>query len=182
MTIDRYSLKESVAMTLTFFVSVWIGLASCAEYHIIPSPGHQCLVEPCFTLSTFVTGANLYLDSNTSLIFHPGNHLMGSQLIVINVKNFSMISYSTSAGIICDSSLTIQFDRADFIFEAVNHVYLNNINFYGCKHANVVITILIKVSLCNLVLLNCTFERTYIISARDSNVTISQTNFRDYDI
>ena len=120
------------------------------------------VIEPCFTLSSFVIGANqgLYLDSNTSLIFHPGSHLMNSQLItVINVENFSMFSYSTSAGIICDSSLTIQFDHTDFIFEAVDCVYLSNLNFFGCRYVNTanydedtVSIILIKVSISNLVL------------------------------
>lgn len=70
---------------------------------------------------------------------------------------------------------------------------LSNLNFFGCKHTNryvtiyddnIIDTILIKVSVSNLVLLKCIFERTYTnaISARDSNITISQTIFRDYDI
>lgn len=113
-----------------FLVPVWIGFVSCAEYHIIQSPNH-CPVDACLTLSSFVVDANLYVDSNTSLIFHPGNHMMDSELNVTNVENFSMISYSTSAGIICDhSSLTTWFDHADFIFKAIDHVYFKQFELF----------------------------------------------------
>ena len=146
-----------------FLIHLWIGFVSCAVYSIVPSPSHHYPVESCLTLSSFADNTNLYLDFNTSLIVQPGNHTMHSRPIYVrNVINFSMTSYSSkrsSAGIICESS-----SWTDFIFKAINHVYVSNLNFFGCKHINLAnlgltpYSTLIEVSVSNLILQECTFE------------------------
>ena len=113
-----------------------IGFVSCAVYHIVPSPDHCCPVEPCLTLSSFAANVSLHLDNNTLLIFQTGNHSLYSSfnIHITNVVNFSMISASNStkdsnAGIICKNS-----SKTDFIFEAIDVVYINRLNFIGCEH------------------------------------------------
>ena len=167
-----------------FLTYLWIGFVSCAVYHIIPSRNHSCPVESCLTLSSFAISTSLYLDSNTSLIFQPGNHTVHSGLIIKNVATFSMTSYSTkqsSTGIICDENSS----RSDFIFETVDHVHISSLNFYGCECNNIEFALdiaSITVIESNLVLLECIFKgykSTSMITANHSNITIMQCIFRD---
>ena len=174
-----------------FLIHLWIGFVSCAVYHIVPSLNHHCPVESCLTLSSFADNTSLYLDSNTSLIFQMGNHTVHSKLTVTKVINFSMTSYSTkwsSTGIICNS-----YSWSEFTFEAVDHVYVSDLNFFGCERkifrsrfAIVPSDItLITVTVSNLVLLRCTFEYnegTSMISAEHSNITIAQNTFRNNSV
>ena len=161
-----------------FLIQLWIGLISCAMYHIVPSPDHHCPVESCLALSSFAANVSLYLDRNTSLIFQPGNHTVHSELNVTNVTEFSMTSYSakqSSVGITCDKLLSLLF-----FFEAVDYVHLSNLKFFGCESTLSEIGptehTLIKAILSNLILLEYTFEsnkgRIVIISAEYSNITI----------
>ena len=154
-------------------------------YHIVPSPSHDCPVESCLTLSSFAANVTLYLDSNTSLIFQPGNHTVQSKLNIANVAAFSMTSYSaeqSSLRIICKSSL-LSF----FIFEAVDNIYITNLKFFGCENT-IDMTLwatestLIKATAAHsLILLRCIFENNEgsitMISAEYSNITVAQTIF-----
>ena len=172
-----------------FLIQLWIGSISCAVYHIVPSPSHDCPVESCLTLSSFIDDVSLYLDNNTSLIFQPGNHTMRSKLNITNVTEFLMTSYSAMANqsslhIICETPLL-----SCFIFEAVDYVYITslNFNFFGCEQKIFEIdfteqeSILIEAIASSLMLLGCTFENNegsiIMISAGYSNITVTQTTF-----
>jgi predicted outer membrane repeat protein len=94
-----------------------------------------------------------------------------------------MIAKQSSAGISCGSSLL-----SIFTFEAVDHVYISNLNLFGCKNTineiePVESTLIMITSIAsNLVFLECTFENNegvIMISAMYSNITIAQTTFRD---
>ena len=153
-------------------------------YHIVPSPSHNCPVsESCLTLSSFAANVSLYLDSNTSLIFQPGNHTVQSTCSITNITEFSMTSYSTnqsSLHIICEESL-LSF----FIFEAVDHIYINDLKFFGCENTSFKISpiksTIIKTTVSSLILLGCIFENNggsiIVISAEYSNITVAQTTF-----
>ena len=164
-----------------FLIHLWIGFVSCAAHHIVPSLNHHCPVESCLTLSSFAANTNLYLDSNTSLIFQPGNHTMHSPIYVKNITNFTMTSKHSSTGI-----AWVIFSSDNFIFEAVDHVYLRNLKF-ACDY-NILrffshpSNTAIIVTASNMILLECTFEdnkRTSVISATHSNITIEQSTFKD---
>jgi predicted outer membrane repeat protein len=153
----------------------------------VPSPDHHCPVESCLTLSSFAANVSFYLDNNTSLIFQPGNHTVQSKLNITNVAEFSMTSASHSAKqsslhnvIICELSLSF------FIFEAVDHIYIADLNFFGCENTFFLKTdptesMLIKATVSSLILLGCTFEniqgRVSVIFANYSNITVAQTTF-----
>ena len=157
---------------------LWIGSIGCAVYHIILSPDHYCPAEPCLTLPSFVANVSLYLESNTLLIFQPGNHVIHSKLSITDVVNFSMISNHSRTGITCEND-----SRPKFIFEAVNHVYVRNINFLECRGEIYRFFIkLITVTASSLVLVKCNFEdnaRIDVISAAHSNITIAQSIFKN---
>ena len=170
-----------------FLIHLWIRSISCAVYHIVPSPDHHCPVESCLTLTSFAKNQyqNQYVDSNILLIFQMGNHTIYSKFSVqvTNVANFSMIPYSANqlnTGIICERSST-----SDFIFSAVDHIYISNLKFFGCRRRifgfnsdNTLITVMES----NLILLECTFmdnERTNMITAQHSNITILQSTIKN---
>ena len=152
-------------------------------YHIVPSPSHDCPVESCLTFSSFAANVNLYLDSNTSLIFQPGNHTVQSTLNITNITEFSMTSYSankSSLHIICETSLQ---SLIIFTFEAVDHIYIINLKFYGCEQKIFIEqdSVLIETIASSLILLGCIFENNEgsitVISAEYSNITVAQTTF-----
>ena len=165
-----------------FLIQLWIGSISCAVYHIVPSPSHNCPVESCLTLSSFAANISIYLDSNTSLIFQPGTHTVQSTLNITNVAEFSMMSHQslTSLHIICKESI-LSF----FIFEAVDHIYINNLKVFGCENTifkiSPIRSTMIKTIVSSLILLGCTFENNKgnitVISAEYSNITVAETTF-----
>ena len=154
-------------------------------YHIVPSPSYNCPVESCLTLSSFATNISLYLDNNTLLMFQPGNHTVQSNLSITHVAEFSMLSHSTnqsSLHIMCKESMF-----SFFIFEAVDHIYITNLKFFGCDSTLFEISpikriIYIEATVSNLILLGCLFENNHggsitMISAKYSNITVVQTTF-----
>jgi hypothetical protein len=162
-----------ISLVLT---NLWIGFNSCAVYHIVPSPDHHCPVEPCLTLSSFSANVSQYLESNTLLLFQPGNHVIHSKVNITGVVNFSMISIdSLRAGITCGHS------EPRFIFDAVFHVHVRNLKFFECIDDKL-FSLMARLS--SLELVKCIFENNGRISNNmikfvNSNITIAQTTFKD---
>ena len=99
-------------------------------------------------------------------------------LIINDVVSFSMIAYSTnqsSASIFCETSLL-----HNLVFEDVAHIYVMNLDFFGCERDIINIKYipditLIRVSGSTLILLKCIFEEyktISVISTAHSNITI----------
>ena len=123
-------------LSTTFFlllssISFTIGI----EHYITSSTSERCLIEPCLTLAQFANNTSEYLDSNTTLIFKPGNHTLNSQLTVSMVANFSIIPYSLSVtsdtNVVCGS-----FGRLDIY--NVSIISILGINFIGCVSNRVI--------------------------------------------
>ena len=154
-----------------FLIHLWIGSISCSVYHIVPSPSHDCPVESCLTLSSFTTNVSQYLESNTSLLFQPGNHVIHSKFNITGVVNFSMISSDPfRAGITCEND-----SEPRFIFHTVQHVHVKNLRFFECIDSK-----LFTVTASSLVLVKCTFENnvgTGMINAANSNISMAQSTF-----
>ena len=172
---------------LVSLTQLWIGLVSCAVYHIVPSSDYHCPAEPCLTLSSFAANASLYLDNNTSLIFQPGSHILHSKLNVSRVNDFSMTSVSdhSRADITCVENST----NPGFTFYAVKHIYVRNLKFFECYHDYDVddldYGIMFTVTTSSLVLVKCMFEDSVgigLIHAGNSNVTIVQSTFKNIRI
>ena len=156
-----------------FLIHFWIGSISCAVYHIVPSPSHDCPVESCLTLSSFATNVSQYIESNTLLLFQPGNHVIHSKVNIAGVVNFSMISIDPlRAGITCEND-----SEPRFIFDTVQHVHVKNLRFFECIDSK-----LFTITASSLVLVKCTFENnvdTGMINAASSNISITQSTFNN---
>ena len=83
---------------------------------------HQCSI-----LSQFADEyPTRHLESSTDLVLLPGMHYLKSDLRIIDIQKFEMISYSSNASIIiCDKS-------SRFTWTGVHHVLISGINFRGC--------------------------------------------------
>jgi hypothetical protein len=91
---------SSVSLVLT---TLWIGSISCAVHHIVSSPDHRYPVESCLsglTLSSFAANVSQYLDSNSLLLFQPGNHIIHLEVNITVVVNFPMTSFNPIRAVI----------------------------------------------------------------------------------
>ena len=64
-------------------------------FHIIASSHDPCPKSPCLTLSQFAANCNVYLDTNSTLIFQPGIHSLHQDLAIANISALLMISNLT---------------------------------------------------------------------------------------
>ena len=121
---------------------LWLDFAICSVHHIIPSSreSDSCPASSCLTLP------DITLQSNTTLVFLPGDHHINSTL---HVSNISMLTVLSSIGesvpvIHCaqESNFTISNIGEVHVIgleircggnriEAVNQFILENSTFYG---------------------------------------------------
>jgi hypothetical protein len=63
---------------------VLYSLPSCSTentYYVTPTPDTQCPGEPCHTLSQYVEQDFKKFDSNTTLVFLPGDHTLNHTIL-----------------------------------------------------------------------------------------------------
>ena len=99
-------------------------------YHIKPSINASCPGEPCLTLSQFAAHTGDYIESNTSLLFLPGQHNLSLEINITAISNLSLtskptLSNSPSATIACEGN-------ASLIFSNIAKVYIGHLRFSGC--------------------------------------------------
>ena len=99
----------------------------CLVYNILLSPSDPCPTQPCLTLSQFASDTSSYLQSNTTLIFQPGNHSLGSKLRVGGILSLQFLKsiLPLSANIICENS---SFDLYNITF-----IHISRLQFIGCS-------------------------------------------------
>ena len=85
----------ALVFTLVLLSSVHAESYTVSTYHIKPTPDTPCPAVPCHTLSEYAQG--LFLTSDTTLIFLPGNHSLDRDIAVTNVTRFVMLGDSTSS-------------------------------------------------------------------------------------
>ena len=108
-----------------------------AEYHVTSSTSDSCYMRSnnCLTLSQFVDNSSDYLSNYTSLNFTPGNHSLEADLIVANVRSFSMLLETSSdlrrAVITCGFQARIEFIN-------VSVVVVSGFEFAGCTGSKAV--------------------------------------------
>ena len=127
---------------------------------------------PCLTLSDFATRPS-HLDTveNITLILEVENHTLISQMSVINITSFFMLSRTKSAWITCNQS-------ASFNFINVSVVEIVNITFFGCGNIYPVNTAVLEFHhLGNAVISECNLlsSKGKVILAHQSTVKISST-------
>ena len=97
-------------------------------FHIIASSHDPCPKSPCLILSQFAANCNVYLDTNTTLIFQPGIHALHQDLAIANVSALLMISDLT---IHAEANITIILQLAKIHLRNINLVNIRALNFTG---------------------------------------------------
>ena len=117
--------------------------ASEVQYIIRPSQSRFCsdqyssasCVDNDLTLSQFVDNFSNYLANHTTLIFSPGNYNLESELVVENVRSFSMFAWpgsSSMAVITCGHNARFEFRNVTC------SVTVSGLEFEGCFENQVI--------------------------------------------
>ena len=104
---------------------------SQVHYYITPSLNVPCSQDPCLTLSQFAADSTSYLDNETNitLSFLPGNHLLDRELSLSCADNFSMkkdIGGNGTVFVQC-ASQSGRFNISETTFATVQ-----GLHFVGC--------------------------------------------------
>ena len=99
----------------------------CHLYCIVPSDNALCTCQDlCLTLSEISINITYYLESNTTLIFQPGNHNLDSNLVISNISVLKLYSDEPSANrIVCTPFTNIHFIE-------VSKVVISGLEFIAC--------------------------------------------------
>ena len=123
-------MADSHASIPTFMLALFLMCSStdCIIYsnNIFPSPSDPCPMHPCLTLSRFASDTSSYLQSNTILIFQPGNHKLGFKLRVGGALSLQLLKsvLPLSANIICEHSSLDLYN--------ITSVHISRLEFIGC--------------------------------------------------
>ena len=119
--------------------------------YITPSVNESCPDNPCLTLQEFAKEVSM-VESNTTVIFMPGNHGLDSIVSLSSVHYLAILSESL---LIADPdpqfSITCQL-KGRFEFVNIDHLWMKGITFNGCSNKASLIKAF-KVE-------NCSFEGT----------------------
>ena len=106
-------------------------------YYIITDThnGDQCSSEMCsnLTLNQFASNTDYYISDMTTLMLQPGDHHLDSQLLVANVRRFSLVGERERN----DSIVTISCSET-FTFQNLTELQIKDIQFVHCtdNHIN----------------------------------------------
>ena len=106
----------------------------CEQVYIIPSPDSSCptLQLPCYTLMEYINSTTLCQSSNVTLIFVPGNHILGTDFSITNKTCFSMSTaacYNYNASLSCTVTC-INSSRMDL--SSIDTVLVSGLSFMKC--------------------------------------------------
>ena len=133
----KFIMKQPIVVTLFLICALTVSSAitTCRGelYFIAPSGNMYCHQQsPCVTLDTFitlndnVTEAEVVRRTNLSLEMLPGNHKLTSELIVVNLRTFTMSSNGTNFVSVTCSQL------GRLTFENIDEVSITGIRFSDC--------------------------------------------------
>ena len=127
-------------------------------FYITPSPNLPCPQQHCYTLSQFISHVKSNLSSNMTLYFLPGTHHLQSELVIGNISDLQLQSFSDSplkmVTVLCGPT-------ARLLIENVHHVHVNHLYFFGCSENRIE-------SVPQFVIINSTFHGS---AQRDTNGT-----------
>ena len=153
-------------------------------YYVTPALDIPCPLQPCHTLSHYITESHQYFTSNTTLVFIPGNHSLEKGLLIRDITSLAMIGNSSafiSSNIVCNTN-----KPESFTFYNISEVHIHSLAFISCGSS----TVGAAVSLSVIYLANissCTFHnninRNYYgdiggaLAVVTSTLTLSETTF-----
>ena len=98
-----------------------------SKVHLI-IPIAQCSTGgSCLTLSMLAANTGNYLDSNTTLIFPAGNHILDSELSVSNIDLLKLSTNdSANVSIACSGNASLKFSN-------IRQLQISGLEFIGCS-------------------------------------------------
>ena len=119
---------------LLLFLLVYADTVLGKVHYITPSLDDPCPQNSsCLTLSQFAANSS-YIETDTSLLFLPGNHTLDRELLLAQVNNFSM----TKDGVGNETIFVECSTRSGrFHISETGSVSINGLHFIGCGSNNV---------------------------------------------
>ena len=123
-----------LAQLLLLFLLVYADTVFSKVHYITPSLDGPCPQNSsCLTLSQFAANSS-YIETDTSLLFLPGNHTLDRELLLAQVNNFSM----TKDGVGNETIFVECSTRSGrFHISKTTSVSINGLHFIGCGSNNV---------------------------------------------
>ena len=121
------------AQLLLLFLLVYADTVYSKVHYITPSLDAPCPQNSsCLTLSQFAANSS-YIETDTSLLFLPGNHTLDRELLLAQVNNFSM----TKDGVGNETIFVECSTRSGrFHISETAFVSINGLHFIGCGSNN----------------------------------------------
>ena len=119
---------------LLVFLLVYADITYSKSYYITPSPDDPCPQHSsCLTLSQFAANSS-YNETDISLLFLPGNHTLDRELILAQVKNFTMKKdgLDNETVFVECSTLSGRFHISETIYVLIYDLYI-----IGCGSNNI---------------------------------------------
>ena len=124
-------------MLLKFHLHLLCLIVGCIKFtagetfYITPSPKLPCPEQHCLTLTQFLSHAKSNLSLNTTLYFLLGNHSLQSELVIRNISELHLQSFSDSP--LKTATISCGFTAARLLIENVHLVHFNCLYFAGCN-------------------------------------------------
>ena len=123
-----------LAQFLFLFLLVYADTVYSKVHYITPSLDGPCPQNSsCLTLSQFAANSS-YIETDTSLLFLPGNHTLDRELLLAQVNNFSMTKDGVGNETIFVKCST---HSGRFHISETTSVSINGLHFIGCGSNNV---------------------------------------------
>ena len=161
-----YSLHTAMAASichLLLLLGPVLSLCGATEYYVRPNEptNTSCPGQPCLTLSQYINDSVHYFQSNAVFQFLPGTHHIYRPLIIGNIHNLSLESYSNKH----QPQLVVKFTcKNEVHVDTCLHINLNDYNHFEHLNACCATILLYNVSM-------FTVNKQLTISQQTSNVT-----------
>ena len=132
----------------------------------------------CATLSEYAQDAQMYFNSNTTMVFLPGDHVLDTKIIVANVTRLTMRGVSCSgnrAAVVCSGSVGLRFTSM-LEFKIVSLTFTSRSRRYANNRLTIIRAALYLISTQDAELVNCSFH-DYLGTAlrvENTNITLSR--------
>ena len=120
---------EILTVTLIFLLKC-LSIRATVVYHIKNSTNSPCPEDPCLTLPQFAANPEVYLESNTTLVFLPGKHHLDVHVNISTISNLSLYSLTNSISSCCPTVLCEQ--NAGINFSTIDSIFIGYMRFVGC--------------------------------------------------
>ena len=121
--------RVTVVLLHVLFLTTWCSAKS--TYYVKPTSDTPCPATPCLTLSEYARVSGKYFAPNTTMVFLPGNHSVGTtSFFIVNLTSFEM--HGDSALLPDVNTRIICTEPALFHFNNISTVRVSALAFIAC--------------------------------------------------